>query len=637
MKKTYLAIASVLLFASTLNAQIVQPHAQLYPAAYNNIPVGLSSEKDILSDNRDEGDILWSDNFEDPTNWEFIAPIDGLNPAVNGWSIGNTNNSWANFQVMNTTGSYARFVNGNPNATPSTVVESDPFIFEYTGVIPDLTGVPAPHLEFKQYGARFFTNQEVQISVDGGNNWITVGSNTDIPPLTSAGGAAYPNTQTRRFNLTSAIAADPSNIKLRLYWDGALNGTTMNYIDYAWFIDDIQIVEGNANDLVLSNSNYNNHDPDVDFWNNLEYSIYDISQVRPLVFNAVAFNTGSEIQTGVTLQVNITDGNLYNQTISSESIILVPEETAYIELAPFTPPAVVGTYTITFTLLQDQEESSPANNTATRSFQISDGVFARDSGVIAGSSPAINADEHFGGPAYYISQDANLYCIGAAISSVSIPGTFIEFVVREPVATWPIIGSTDAYPIANTMLNGASGTNGNFTWFPMLDNEPLFLEADLEYIVAFRKYQGNEIASVSVSSGVVPAASSFVWGPLSTAGTPCDPCQIGANYMIRMGLSQQFCNMVSVNVEELETLNVQNLYPNPTVGMTTVEYTLLESSKVQMYLFDVMGRVVMSKDMGSQQVGEYRFEFDFSQVASGSYTFALEVNGKFTSQSLVKK
>jgi len=352
-----------------------------------------------------------------------------------------------------------------------------------------------------------------------------------------------------------------------------------------------------------------------------------------LNLNANAFNAGAEPLTGVFLEVNITGPSGFDQTINSATVSMLPGEEMNLITAPFTPPAVPGTYTLTYTLQSNEEDANLADNTATRSFMISDGEYARDSGVISGFAAVQSLEDYKGGPGFYMINSATLYCIGAAIAGNSTEGASFEYELREAAGDVPVVAASSIGTIAPDMLNTAA--TSNFTYLS-IDGGSFPLNQDLEYIVTMHSFSSEGIAAPAISTGTAPDFTSYVWGPLSSVGTPCDPCYTGSIFMVRMGLSQEFCNM-AVNVEELASLNVRNMYPNPTVGMTTVEYTLLETSKVQMYLFDVMGRIVMSKDMGAQQVGEHRFEFDFSHVASGSYTFALEVNGKYTSQSLVKK
>lgn len=110
--------------------------------------------------------------------------------------------------------------------------------------------------------------------------------------------------------------------------------------------------------------------------------------------------------------------------------------------------------------------------------------------------------------------------------------------------------------------------------------------------------------------------------------------------MVRIGLSEEFCEAVvdeTISIDELENVNIQELYPNPTTGNTTLEYSLLEQSDVQIYVFDLHGRIVMNEDMGTQPVGEYRYAYDFSDQAAGMYTISIKVNGKSINKQLVVK
>src|SRR5690606_22207215 len=207
----------------------------------------------------------------------------------------------------------------------------------------DLTDVPAPHLEFEQWGARFITHQAVQVSTDGGTTWVTAGSNDDIEPLTADGGAAYANTQTRRFNITQAVSGDPSNVMIRLFWDGLINGPAMNYIEYGWFVDNIRIVEGFEDDLTLTFADFQPHWDYLveETWINLPYSVYPVSQVRELYLTGRVTNNGSSAQSNVTMEVVIEQDGDEIAMLSSDPLSLLPGEDSVFTIT-YTPPAEPG-------------------------------------------------------------------------------------------------------------------------------------------------------------------------------------------------------------------------------------------------------------------------------------------------------
>lgn len=669
MKKIYLSLLGVGIFALTATAQNGQNVNYVMPQVHTGEithpePPRVESNS---SAHRDAGDTIWIDGFEEPSNWEFISPTTGLDPNVNGWSIGNTNNSWrGDLQTMNTEGDYARFVNGDPTADPSTVVQEDPFIFLYTGTIPDLSDVPAPQLRFEHYGGRFWTHQAVQISINGGTDWITVASNDDIEVLSQAGGSFYGNADTRSFNISEFIPDEPTDIMLRLLWEGLpLPGSgDPNFIEYAWFVDNIRIQEGAPDDVVLSDIQYGKYDLDSEdpedlLWDDLEYGIYDLSQVRPLILSANIFNNGANTQSNVQLVVTVSDANGVIETVSSDPATIAPLEEVSFELE-YTPPAEVGEYTLLYSAIIEGDDAEPENNIGEVTFRIADGEFARDNGDITNLASIILEDgaQAGAGVGYYFTQAGEVHCIGAAIGEGSYSEIEYSGFIHEVATGFPSIANTHSRLVEFSALNG-EGDDPVLTWMYTVEFDPFSGEEtiaphsvaqDDEWVFSIQwtpeAIDGDpeDIGGLFIgeaSNTALSDGASFVWGPATTTGTVCAPCggNVFNSYMIRLGMSEEFCESVftTVSVDEIENVAVEELFPNPTEGPTTLSYSLLESSEVQIFLFDNNGRIIMNEDLGTQSVGEYRFDYDWSDQAAGMYTLSIHVNDKAVNKKLVIK
>lgn len=70
-------------------------------------------------------------------------------------------------------------------------------------------------------------------------------------------------------------------------------------------------------------------------------------------------------------------------------------------------------------------------------------------------------------------------------------------------------------------------------------------------------------------------------------------------------------------------------YPNPFNPVTTVDYTLPESSRVSLKVYDVMGREVKTLVDENQSAGSYSVSFNGSDLSSGTYIYRLEA-GEFS-------
>jgi hypothetical protein len=85
----------------------------------------------------------------------------------------------------------------------------------------------------------------------------------------------------------------------------------------------------------------------------------------------------------------------------------------------------------------------------------------------------------------------------------------------------------------------------------------------------------------------------------------------------------------TVQVPEVFRLN-QN-YPNPFNPSTTISFSIAKSAKVNLTLFDLLGRKVITLRDERMQPGEYQFTFEAEDLASGVYfyrLFATDVDSK---------
>ncbi len=68
-------------------------------------------------------------------------------------------------------------------------------------------------------------------------------------------------------------------------------------------------------------------------------------------------------------------------------------------------------------------------------------------------------------------------------------------------------------------------------------------------------------------------------------------------------------------------------YPNPFNPQTTIRYSLAKSGKVNLAVYDALGREIKTLVNGNLQAGEYDVAFDASSLASGVYYYRLQADG----------
>jgi hypothetical protein len=76
-------------------------------------------------------------------------------------------------------------------------------------------------------------------------------------------------------------------------------------------------------------------------------------------------------------------------------------------------------------------------------------------------------------------------------------------------------------------------------------------------------------------------------------------------------------------------------YPNPFNPSTTIKFVMPQRSDVSLEVFDVLGRLVSTQNLGVRQAGTHEVRFDASSLASGMYQYRLTMTE--TQKSVVGK
>jgi hypothetical protein len=76
------------------------------------------------------------------------------------------------------------------------------------------------------------------------------------------------------------------------------------------------------------------------------------------------------------------------------------------------------------------------------------------------------------------------------------------------------------------------------------------------------------------------------------------------------------------------TTSLDQNYPNPVMGRTTVPYAIEEATDVTIELFDTLGRRVTTLISDRQPAGRYSISVETSNLASGLYLYRMEAGDK---------
>ena len=86
---------------------------------------------------------------------------------------------------------------------------------------------------------------------------------------------------------------------------------------------------------------------------------------------------------------------------------------------------------------------------------------------------------------------------------------------------------------------------------------------------------------------------------------------------------------VEDNVGEVANYNLEQNYPNPFNPATVIKYSLKESGKVTLKIYDMLGKEVMTLVNETQNAGSHLINFNGNGLASGVYFYKLDT-GSFT-------
>jgi hypothetical protein len=87
-------------------------------------------------------------------------------------------------------------------------------------------------------------------------------------------------------------------------------------------------------------------------------------------------------------------------------------------------------------------------------------------------------------------------------------------------------------------------------------------------------------------------------------------------------------NAKNVRIEEVEILSGLSVYPNPFALDATVRFQLAQNAKVALSVYNVLGKSVLSREMGQMAAGAHNLKLSSEGFASGMYLVTLLVGGE---------
>lgn len=545
----------------------------------------------IESDNAERA-VIWTDDFSTASNWTLANTG---SPSAN-WVIG-TAAPTGDFSegmgaIASTTAAnnFAMFdsdaLGSGSSVQNATVTVANPI---------DLSANPAVLVEFQSYYRAFQGDCFLETSTNG-TSWTSYPVHTDI---------AVNNATTNPTNVSVNVSASiggSSTAYIRFRYEGAW--------DYAWMVDDVQIIDAPANDLVLGDVYYG------------EYSQYPVGQELPIEFSGKITNFGGSAQTNVTLAVSVNSTNFGTSTpiaslaVGASDSLVIP--------GTYTPPGE-GTYTLSFTADQDETDANPATNVKTRTIAVTDYTFARDNDAYTGAGLWNQAGTaYIMGNYFQVSNAATATSITVALQGNTTAGAeFRVLLLNDLIDQTPedaVVAESDFYPV--TAADISSGSS--------------LVEVNVPFIVPVDIEAGDYFAMIDFGGGsndLVLAAGSDIIQPIQTTfiyDTDGIWYYLTSTPIVRLNINEPNNNSINENA----VVSGISVYPNPATDLVNVKFAEINGD-VTLQLFSTDGKQVMAQN--SNVVAGQNITLDVAGLASGIYTLRVNAaTGSYTQKVIVK-
>ena len=90
-----------------------------------------------------------------------------------------------------------------------------------------------------------------------------------------------------------------------------------------------------------------------------------------------------------------------------------------------------------------------------------------------------------------------------------------------------------------------------------------------------------------------------------------------------------------VSIQSKDSRQEVMISPNPASDFTNVQFQLNSSSKVELNVYDAMGKLVMSNNYGDQTTGYHSFKVNTNSLSGGMYLFTVKTGDSQTSRRVV--
>ena len=586
---------------------------------------------------RSGSDCIFSDDFSDPSTWVIDHDADACSLD---WEIG---------VGLETTGFYPiSSIESTSADNGFAMVDSDAYGGEeggtevedswFTMASPiNLSDYPNVVLQFETWYRSWTYEKCWVVTSTDGVTWpeLTPDSEANpsegiyevFPGISGEGGTQLDeNASTWRINI-SPSAGGQEQVWIRFHWTGTWG--------YAWFVDDVCVIEQPADDLVL-NYGVVSHTGTGE-----EYGRIPKDQVgSSMAFGGEVFNFGVNNQSGVTLSMDMSDsdGNpittgetgftMYSvdtdgyYSIEETDGYIDADESVYFEMNMAIPTTEIGVYTNDFTISSDAEMDGSenfGNNIQSREFSITEDLYSLD-GIDVYSDYDVT---RMGTGSFTDGTDGFMimtyYELDQATDVAGLEILLDSYMYTEPLSAAGgevIISLRDTADVnAETFNPSATIVESDFYMVSDADIDAGMLQIEFDspeslpaggYYACVEMYSNNNEADIYVLDDETvpqPFGASLIYIPgdqVYTNGT-------ASAVRLKLGNGENWGN---IDIEE-NILSIIDIYPNPSNGIININ--IENNNEYSIEITNILGEIVMVKSINSSM------KIDLSQFGKGTY------------------
>ncbi len=494
--------------------------------------------------------VIWQDDFSNQNNW-LISNTSAQGGAVLGWSFNSISNLGTPGQPFVPSQAFVPNANGNYILASyfqsgGSIVGDDIRITTVNNI--NLSGHPNVILEWDNV-VGYHTQDpqqlpiysypmsfQVRLSTNGGITWSIIN-------LTNSMYGSNPGHQ--MINI-SQYCGNQTNVKIqfRIIGYNPNNGSGDNF---DWGIDNVKIRKLLTNDLNISGSEYQT----LTTLGNIPraYTSIPVSQVKPFKSTSKVTNYGSSLQ-------NASIGCSFNSAIYTSGISTLNTLNSNIlsTSGTISTPLTQGNYSMTTTVNSSVNDGYLQDNTISKSFQISESIYGRDSQFLFSWY-----DAHLGwssgesGYGQIFEINSNTYVRNIQVYIPNDPSILNNVIFSALYSFDPInnqiirIGQSSDFTINSTHL-------GNYINVPL--ESQVLMNTGQQYIAALLVYQVSNLkrvfafseSTLSANSVAVQRVNNVDFIPI-IAGSSGNSI-LNWNPMIRMQICQPSYNQLSISACE---------------------------------------------------------------------------------------